>query len=161
MNANFALNETFLDTAQLRASVVSHAKLLGYTPRSIAPSVAVINVKMNYDTTATPLYNHDGSNNPLPLSMPRGTKFQTLIDGVTYPMFASATATINFDATDGWVFPNVNIEQGTLAEITYTYQNNVYEQYLIPVTNVNTKSIKVTVIDSSSSSSSKVYTLKY
>jgi hypothetical protein len=159
MNANFALNETFLDTAQLRASVVSHAKLLGYTPRSISPSVAVINVKMNYDATATPLYNHDGSNNPLPLSMPRGTKFQTLIDGVTYPMFASSTATINFDATDGWVFPNVNIEQGTLAEITYTYQNNVYEQYLIPVTNVNTKSIKVTVIDSSSSSSSKVYTL--
>ena len=38
MNANFALNETFLDTAQLRTSVVSHAKLLGYTPRSISPS---------------------------------------------------------------------------------------------------------------------------
>jgi hypothetical protein len=159
MNANFALNETFLDTAQLRASVVSHAKLLGYTPRSISPSIAVINVKMNYDATATPLYNHDGSNNPLPLSMPRGTKFQTLIDGVTYPMFASSTATINFDATNGWVFPNVNIEQGTLAEISYTYQDNIFEQYLIPVTNVNTKSIKVTVIDSSSSSSSKVYTL--
>ena len=32
VNANFALNETFLDTAQLRESVVSHAKLLGYTP---------------------------------------------------------------------------------------------------------------------------------
>ncbi len=157
MNANFALNETFLDTAQLRASVVSHAKLLGYTPRSISPSTAVVDMKMNYDATATPLWNHDGSNIPLPLSMPRGTKFQTTIDGVTYPMFTSATHTINFDATTGWNFSNVQIEQGTLASITYTYQDNVYEQYIIPAVNVNTASIKVTVIDSSSSDASKVY----
>ena len=31
--ANFALNESFLTTAQLRSSVVSHAESLGYTPR--------------------------------------------------------------------------------------------------------------------------------
>ena len=94
MNANFALNETFLDTAQLRTSIVSHAKLLGYTPKSIAPSNAYVNVRMNYDTTATPLYNHDGTNTPLPLTMPRGTAFKTTIDGVDYPMFASDTTTI-------------------------------------------------------------------
>ena len=46
INANFALNETFLDTAQLRESVVSHAKLLGYTPRSTKPSIAVVNIEM-------------------------------------------------------------------------------------------------------------------
>ena len=159
MNANFALNETFLDTAQLRTSVVSHAKLLGYTPRSIAPSVAYINVKMNYDTTATPLWNHDSSNSPLPLSMPRGTTFQTIIDGVTYPMFAAATSTITFDSTNGWLFSNIGIEQGVLSNITYTYQNNVFEQYVIPVANVNSKSIKVTITDSTASSASKVYAL--
>ena len=159
MNANFALNETFLDTSQLRSSVVSHAKLLGYTPRSISPSTAVVNMKMNYDTTATPLWNHDGSNIPLPLSMPRGTKFQTTIDGVTYPMFCSATHTINFDASTGWNFSNVQIEQGTLSSITYTYQDNVFEQYVIPATNVNTASIKVTVTDSTSTDASKVYSL--
>jgi len=157
MNANFALNETFLDTAQLRSSVVSHAKLLGYTPRSIAPSVAIINMKMNYDTTATPLWNHDANNDPLPLNMARGTKFSTTIDGVTYPMFTSVTSTINFDS--GWNFSNISIEQGTLSEISYVFQNNTFEQYLIPSTNVNTKSIKVTVIDSASTSASKVYTL--
>jgi hypothetical protein len=159
MNANFALNETFLDTAQLRSSVVSHAKLLGYTPRSIAPSTAVVNVKMNYDNTATPLFNHDGSNIPLPLTMARGTKFQTSIDGVNYPMFNSATHTINFDASTGWNFTNVKIEQGTLSSTVYTYQDNAYEQYLIPANNVNTKSIKVTVTDSTSTSASKVYSL--
>ena len=157
MNANFALNETFLDTSQLRSSVVSHAKLLGYTPRSISPSTAVINMTMNYDATATPLWNHDGTNTPLPLSMSRGTKFSTTIDGVTYPMFASDTTTINFDS--GWNFSNIKLEQGTLASINYTYQNNVFESYVIPATNVNTAAIKVTVTDSSSTSASKVYTI--
>ena len=159
MNANFALNETFLDTAQLRTSVVSHAKLLGYTPRSIAPSQAFVNVKMNYNENDTPLWNHDANNDPLPLSMPRGTTFQTVISGVAYPMFASETTTINFDATNGWLFPNVGIEQGLLTSISYLYQNNAFESYIIPAINVNTKSIKVTVIDSSATSASKVYTL--
>ena len=157
MNANFALNETFLDTSQLRSSVVSHAKLLGYTPRSISPSTAVINMTMNYDATATPLWNHDGTNTPLPLSMSRGTKFSTNIDGVTYPMFASDTTTINFDS--GWNFSNIKLEQGTLSSINYTYQNNVFETYVIPANNVNTAAIKVTVTDSSSTSASKVYTI--
>ena len=159
MNANFALNETFLDTSQLRTSVVSHAKLLGYTPKSISPSTAFVNVRMNYDTTATPLWNHDGANIALPLTMARGTAFQTIINGVTYPMFASVTNTINWDSTDGWLFSNVQIEQGSLSTVSYTYQNNTFEQYVLPQANVNSKSIKVTVTDSNSTDASKVYTL--
>jgi hypothetical protein len=89
--------------------------------------------------------------------MTRGTKFQTTIDGITYPMFASVTSTINFDSTNGWLFSNVGIEQGTLSSINYTYQNNTFEQYIIPSINVNTAAIKVTVIDSASTSASKVY----
>ena len=158
MNANFGLNETFLDTAQLRSSVVSHAKLLGYTPRSIAPSTAVINMVMATGS-ATPLWNHDGSNIPLPLSIPRGTKFATTIDGVTYPMFNSTTQTINYNTTDGWKFSNLKIEQGTLASIAYTYQNNTFESYIIPALNVNTAAVKVTVTDSTSTNASKVYAL--
>jgi len=158
MNANFALNETFLDTSQLRTSVVSHAKLLGYTPRSIAPSVAYIDMTMAKGT-ATPFWNHDGTNTPLPLTMTRGTKFSTSIDGVTYPMFASDTTTINYNETDGWKFSNIKIEQGTLSNINYTYQNNTFESYIIPANNVNTASIKVTVTDSSATDASKVYAL--
>ena len=158
MNANFALNETFLDTSQLRSSVVSHAKLLGYTPRSIAPSVAYINMTMAKGV-ATPFWNHDGSNTPLPLSMPRGTKCSTTIDSVLYPMFNSTTQTINYDATDGWKFSNIKLEQGTLLSINYTYQNNKFESYVIPATNVNIAAIKVTVTDSGATNAAKVYSL--
>jgi len=157
MNANFALNETFLDTAQLRTSIVSHAKLLGYTPKSIAPSIAYVNVRMNYDATATPLWNHDGTNTPLPLTMERGTAFKTTIDGVDFPMFASDTSTISFN--NGWNFSNIAIEQGTLTSVSYTYQNNVFEQYILPQANVNASSIKVTVTDSGSTNAAKVYSL--
>jgi len=38
LTANFATNEAFLNTAQLRSSVVSHAEALGYRPRSRTPS---------------------------------------------------------------------------------------------------------------------------
>jgi len=39
VNAHMAVNESFIDTAQVRANVVSHAKLIGYIPRSVrAPS---------------------------------------------------------------------------------------------------------------------------
>ena len=158
MNANFALNETFLDTSQLRSSVVSHAKLLGYTPRSIAPSVAYVDMVMAKGT-ATPFWNHDGSNTPLPLSIPRGTKFSTSIDGVTYPMFNSTTTSIIYDATLGWKFTNLKIEQGTLANIVYTYANNTFESYIIPATNVNTAAITVTILDSTSTNAAEVYTL--
>jgi len=158
MNANFALNETFLDTSQLRSSVVSHAKLLGYTPRSIAPSVAYVDMVMAKGT-ATPFWNHDGSNTPLPLSIPRGTKFSTSIDGVTYPMFNSTTTSIIYDATLGWKFTNLKIEQGTLANIVYTYANNTFESYIIPAANVNTAAITVTILDSTSTNAAEVYTL--
>ena len=158
MNANFALNETFLDTSQLRSSVVSHAKLLGYTPRSIAPSIAYVDLVMAKGT-ATPLWNHDGANTPLPLTMTRGTKFNTTIDGVNYPMFNSDTTTINYDATLGWKFSNIKLEQGTLSSITYTYQNNTFETYVIPVNDVNTASVKVSVTDSAATNTTKVYAL--
>ena len=44
---NMAFAEMFLDSAQLRESVVSHAKELNYLPRSRASARAVIDVKLN------------------------------------------------------------------------------------------------------------------
>ena len=78
VNANLALNETFLDTAQLRESVVSHAKLLGYTPRSRRAAVAKINFTVNgYGT-----WNQDNGTD-LDLTIPKGTEFSTQREGFT------------------------------------------------------------------------------
>lgn len=47
---NMAINEMFLDSAQLRSSVVSHAKELNYTPRSNVSAKAIVRVTIK-DTT--------------------------------------------------------------------------------------------------------------
>ena len=44
---NFALNESFLNTAQLRSSIISHAEALGYVPRSYASALAKLNLTIN------------------------------------------------------------------------------------------------------------------
>src|SRR5210317_2583498 len=63
LTANFALNEAFLNTAQLRSSVVSHAEALGYNPRSITSATAYIDVS----TIIT------ASGRPTTITLPRGT----------------------------------------------------------------------------------------
>ena len=45
--ANMLVNEMFLDSAVKRSSAVSIAKHLGYTPRSIVGSTAVLDVTVN------------------------------------------------------------------------------------------------------------------
>ena len=52
---NMVANESFLDTALLRESAVSHAKTLGYTPYSTRAPVAIIDltVESNSSTSGT------------------------------------------------------------------------------------------------------------
>ena len=51
---NMIANEMFLDTALLRDSVVSHAKMLGYTPVSSVAARATINLQIRYFCKAGP-----------------------------------------------------------------------------------------------------------
>ena len=69
-HANMAINESFLDTATLRNSVVSHAKSLGYIPKSITSSEAII--KLTFDTSGL---------DPDYISIERGTVFTSTING--------------------------------------------------------------------------------
>ena len=50
LTANMAINESFLNTAQLRSSVVSHAETLGYIPQSRTASQATPRILSNLDS---------------------------------------------------------------------------------------------------------------
>ena len=52
-NANMLANEMFLDSADLRASVVSKAKQVGYTPTSATASEATVDVTVTNASGAT------------------------------------------------------------------------------------------------------------
>jgi hypothetical protein len=150
VNANFALNETFLDTAQLRESVVSHAKLLGYTPRSTTPASAIIDIKVINPIDAA-------LNGYPPMTLPRGTLFTTEINSITYNMISKTSTTINVDINNDYIFRNIVIIQGGLVDRSYSYDTNGFERYIISSDNVDTNSLKVDVYESATSTNFKTF----
>lgn len=147
---NMAMKESFLDSALLRNSVVSHAKSLGYTPKSKKASFAVINVEFQ-------------SNNNIPgtFTLPRGFSFSSnQIDDVSYEfvLIDDVTATKAFGT---YLFENLKIYEGNLGNYQYTYnsQTNPKQIFTIPDPNVDTDTIKVYVTESSTSNVTTVYTL--
>lgn len=73
--ANMAAAESFLDTAQIRDSVVSHAKTIGYLPRSARGPSANVFIRF---TSA--LANSTFST----ISIPKNTAFSATVNGVSF-----------------------------------------------------------------------------
>jgi hypothetical protein len=155
LTANFALNESFLNTSQLRSSVVSHAETLGYTPRSISASIAYVNLTLI--VTA--------DQRPSTISIPAFTSFTSSVAGVsrTFRTISSHTATDNngvydFIADDGT--KSIPIYQGTVKTKTFFVGDATDRQlYVIPDNTIDTKTISVAVYDSPTSSTFEIYTL--
>jgi hypothetical protein len=105
-NANMLANEMFLDSADLRASVVSKAKQVGYTPTSSTSADAVVDVVVNDATGSS-------------LTMTRGTKFTTTVNSISYSFVNNAELSIT--PSDGvYKFSNVSLNEGTLLNFKYT-----------------------------------------
>jgi len=152
INANFAINETFLDSARLRPSVVSHAKMLGYTPRSSYPAVAYIDVKVNNPTGVL-----SDDSTYLPLTMTKGTVFTSTIDGVSYKFVNDQTLTTTIDANGEYIFSNVRILQGSYKNTEYIFDRDSAEAYIIPFTNAVTSELTVKVQASATNSTTETY----
>jgi hypothetical protein len=181
-NANMALNESFLDTAQLRSSVVSHAKLLGYTPRSALAARAMVDVKVfnpypapdpsdisDIATSETNLYLNwqkqaDDEDAWLSLELPKGTQFSTSINKKEYTYLTTESVVINHSenaTTSGdqpdYIFKDVELTQGEYRTTKYIYSSQSSELYIIPFENVVTSTIKVTVQKNKDSSPYEYY----
>jgi len=144
--ANVLANEMFLDSADLRNSIVSHAKHVGYTPRSATSPVAFLNVTVNNATGST-------------LTAARGTTFTTTVDEVTYNYVVKDATTIT--PTDGvYTFSNLPIYEGTLVTNKFTVDStNADQRFLIRNNLADTTTLKVTVQNSSTDSTTSTYTL--
>jgi len=147
---NMVANEMFLDSALQRASVVSHAKLLNYTPQSTTAPRAQIDLVVNNVTTSS-------------LTLPKFTSFLSeAIDGVSYRFVTLNSTTENTDFANNTVtFDNLVIKQGEPVTLTFTYDDaaNPTAIFELPDINVDTATISVVVQQSTSNSSSQVFTL--
>ena len=144
-NANFVANEMFLDTAQLRSSVASLAKLVGYTPNSARAPIADLRLVVNDGTGST-------------ITIPSGTKFNTSIDGVSYS-FVTVEDVIITPVDSVYTAQSVNAYEGTYVTYSYTYDSaDVDQRFLIPSANADTSTLKVVVQNSASDATTNTYT---
>jgi len=147
---NMIANESFLDTALLRDSVISHAKVLGYLPYSRKAPRANINFTVSTSSTT-----------PATVTIPKGFRFlSNEIDGISYG-FVTLNETIVTKSNTSFNFLNLPIHEGQL--VTYSYAHNQATNpkqiFDIPDEGVDTSTITITVQPSPSNTSFEVYTL--
>ena len=145
-NANMLANEMYLDSADLRSSVVSLAKQVGYTPTSCTSSIATLNVLVSPASGAT-------------LTMSRGTKFTTTVDGQSYSFVNNSDVSIA-PALGVYQFSNLVVYEGSYLNYKYTANtSDIDQRFIIPNDRVDTATLTVKVQASSSDSLTRTYTL--
>ena len=144
-NANFVANEMFMDTAQLRSSVASLAKLVGYTPNSARAPIADLQLVINDATGST-------------VTIPAGTKFSSSIDGLTYTFVTVGDHVVQ--PVDGvYTAQSLNVYEGTYVSYNYTFDSSDIDQrFLIPSDRADSTTIKVAVQNSASDVTTATYT---
>jgi hypothetical protein len=149
---NVVANEMFLDTAQLRNSVLSHAKMIGYTPRSKNGAKTQITV------VATPSLVED--NDASSLTLGKYTRFLGEdIDGINYNFVTTNANTVS-KSNGSFTFANVWIRQGEVIQQQYLMEpTNVKRSFNIPSANVDTETLTISVQQSSSNTETFEYIL--
>lgn len=138
-------NEMFLDSAQLRESVVSRAKMLGYTPRSARGASTTLSV------TITP------NDAPDSITIAKNTEWQATVDGETYKFVTPDAYVITPDA--GVYSSTITITEGRPVTHRWTVDSNNPVSYIIPNESVDTTSLVIDIQNSSEDSTSTRYTL--
>ena len=148
---NMAANESFLDTAQIRNNVVSHAKLINYVPMSKRGAMAKINV------TVTPGPSED--QDVTFITLDKWTNFLGADkEQVNYP-FVAVNSNTAYKVNGSFTFSNVVIRQGEAVTRQFLVTaNNVARRFQIPSANVDTSTLTVTVQESNSNTQITQYT---
>lgn len=155
LTANFALNEAFLNTAQLRSSVVSHAEALGYDVRSMVASRALLNITFSLAGVA---------NRRTTVIVPRGLTFTSQIDGVTYTYRTLEAYTARDDGTGVYTLEteagstDIPVYEGKEKTKTFLVGEKEERQiYVIPDDKMDKSTAIIEVFDTASSSNFTSY----
>ena len=115
-NANMVVNELFLDSATLRDNVVSLAKQLGYTPKSITSPSAELGFSVTFPVSG-----------PASIKLKAGTGFVTNYDKTLYRYVTLKdikVPVVNNVAT----FSDVLLNEGSYVLGTFTYDGSLKDQ---------------------------------
>ena len=145
---NMAVNETFLDTASVRNSVVSRAKHLGYTPTSVQGGKAYV------DLTIYP------TDSPSTITIAKSTQFTSTVNGISYVFSTTGSTSISVDADGAYTTANVELSQGIPLSHRYTANTNDPDQgYFLPNANTDTSTLVVQVQSSATVTNTYTYSV--
>jgi hypothetical protein len=145
---NMVSNEMFLDTALQRSSVVSHAKLMNYTPQSSISPTAFVDITVSGVTSSS-------------VTLPSYTNFLSeSIDGINYNFVTAGSTTVNV-VNNIATFNNIELKQGIPVTYSYTVDSTSNPNYIfeLPDSNIDTSSLLVQVQNSVSNTAYQVFTL--
>tara|TARA_B100000212_G_scaffold102724_2_gene75783 strand:- start:25836 stop:27662 length:1827 start_codon:yes stop_codon:yes gene_type:complete len=155
LTANFALNESFLGTAQLRSSLVSLAEGIGYIPDSRTASKAVLNLSLNLSGV---------TGRPSTLQIPAGYKFNSVVDDTTFVFQTISDITATDDGAGIYEFQNstgsknIEVFEGTSRTKTFLVtKSSDNPVYIIQDEELDIDTAVVKVFDTPSSSSFTTY----
>ena len=158
LTANYALNESFLTTAQLRSSVIGLAGSIGYIAGSRKSSSSIVELKVT----------DNGS--PSEIVMPKGTSFSANARGKAYTFKTTETLTAKIaDAVanvytfkDNLGSSKIKISEGTTKIKSFIAKDSTADDiYIIPDETMDTNSVIVRVYPSPASSEYVTYTNIY
>ena len=145
LTANFALNESFLGTAQLRSSVVSLATGIGYVPDTKTSAKGTVGVTLNLAGV---------SGRPSTIDLPRNHRFAATVNDVSYVFQTTAIHTAEDDGNGTYVFKTTDNEtaipifEGTQKTKTFLVgEFNEADVYIIPDISLDADSALVTVTE--------------
>ena len=153
LNAHYSLNESFLDSAQIRGNVVTRAKLLGYTPRSVLSPRGKVDIVVNVAAEV--------GTKPTVLELTRGTKLNTVVSGeeFQYVVLETQQATLSAVSANTYQFNDVVIAEGSVRELKYRVDNDIENQkFQLTDYDADTSTLRVRVQSNEESSSFDVYT---
>jgi len=140
---NFVLNETFLDSAIKRSSVVSLAKQLGYTPQSSKPAKAKVIIKQDAE-------NYSETNNVIL----RNTRITSQdANGNTIYFVTDANYTLEpYELNDDDTIKTYAAKDVTVVQGLYNTFSSIIsdplQKIIIPFNNIDISTIRAFVLDS-------------
>lgn len=135
--ANMVANESFLDSAQIRSNVSSHAQKLSYVPRSRTAARAIVDIKVRpVDTTN--ITEHT-------ITADAGTSFVSSDGEKTYSFCLPNSISLIYSiAEQAYVATDVMIYQGNVIEINHQYDG---EKEIIYSKRIDTSTLTIYVDD--------------
>ena len=161
--ANMIANEMFLDTATIRESIVSRAKMLGYTPRSRKTSVAYIDITIYVNVVS-------GQTPPSSITLDQYSQFSSSVNNVQYNFVTLESKVLSYNSDKStatqWAYflRDVDVYEGTLVNysfnVTNPYPSNQFSQknrFVIPSSVLDTDTLVISVQDSSTVLTSTIF----